>query len=295
MARLDPHSYADAAQPGTTVLHLDLTVDFEAQVLRGTATLELERPAAGALDLDTRDLDIQAVTDGEGHPLGFTLHPAEGFMGSRLTIEAPGDRVQITYATRPTATALQWLAPAQTAGGAHPYVFTQCQAIHARSVTPCQDTPRVRQEVQARLTIPRALTAVMAAADLGREESGDVAVQRFHMPQRIPSYLLAFAVGHLTSEDVGARTRVWAEPEAVKAAAWEFAEVDRHLAHRGGGPLRPLPVGSLRPVVHAPLLPLRRHGEPAADLPDPDPARGRSLPRQRGRPTSWPTPGPATW
>jgi leukotriene-A4 hydrolase len=234
MARLDPHSYADAAQPGTTVLHLDLTVDFEAQVLRGTATLELERPAEGALDLDTRDLDIQAVTDGEGHPLGFTLHPAEGFMGSRLTIEAPGDRVQITYATRPTATALQWLAPAQTAGGAHPYVFTQCQAIHARSVTPCQDTPRVRQEVQARLTIPRALTAVMAAADLGREESGDVAVQRFHMPQRIPSYLLAFAVGHLTSEDVGARTRVWAEPEAVKAAAWEFAEVDAMLTAAEG-------------------------------------------------------------
>ncbi|MCA9556246.1 MAG: M1 family metallopeptidase [Myxococcales bacterium] len=74
----------------------------------------------------------------------------------------------------------------------------------------------------------------MAAADAGREDLGDVAVHRFHMPQRIPSYLLAFAVGNLASEEVGARTRVWAEPEVVKGAAWEFGEVDGILAAAEG-------------------------------------------------------------
>lgn len=48
------------------------------------------------------------------------------------------------FRTSPTASALQWLAPPQTAGGKEPYLFSQCQAIHARSVFPCQDSPECR-------------------------------------------------------------------------------------------------------------------------------------------------------
>ena len=50
------------------------------------------------------------------------------------------------------------------------------------------------------------------------------------MPQPIPSYLFAFAVGDLAAKDIGPRSRVYAEPEVLDAAAWEFAEVDQHLA-----------------------------------------------------------------
>jgi len=58
------------------------------------------------------------------------------------------------------------------------------------------------------------------------------------MPQPIPPYLLAFAVGQLESRDVGPRSRVWAEPSVVEAAAWEFAGVDDMLttAERLFGP-----------------------------------------------------------
>lgn len=35
--------------------------------------------------------------------------------------------ISINYKTDPEATALQWLTPEQTAGGKHPYLFSQCQ------------------------------------------------------------------------------------------------------------------------------------------------------------------------
>jgi aminopeptidase N len=49
------------------------------------------------------------------------------------------------------------------------------------------------------------------------------------MPQAIPPYLLALAVGNLASEDLGPRSRVYTEPEMLKACAWEFATVDEML------------------------------------------------------------------
>lgn len=35
--------------------------------------------------------------------------------------------IKITYKTSPTASAVQWLKPIQTAGKKHPYLFSQCQ------------------------------------------------------------------------------------------------------------------------------------------------------------------------
>ena len=239
MARRDPHSYNDDTQVETEHVALALRVDFAAHTLAGTATLAFKAPAAtaGPLDLDTRDLTIEAVTDADGHALPFTLHPAEPILGARLSIELPTGTTAVTirYRTSPEASALQWLEPAQTLGGARPFLFSQCQAIHARSVVPLQDTPRLRIRYTAELTIPRELTAVMAAAHTGRTEitehdgTSALAVDRWEMPQAIPPYLLAFAVGDLASRDLSPRCRVWAEPAQLDAAAWEFAEVEEMI------------------------------------------------------------------
>jgi leukotriene-A4 hydrolase len=232
MARRDPHSFADDAQAQVTHLTWTATVDFATHTLEATARLGFAAPAQGPVDLDTRDLAIAAVVDADGGPVRWELATPDPVLGTRLRLhlDAPTAAVTITYRTAPTASALQWLAPAQTAGGAHPYLFSQCQAIHARSLVPVQDTPRCRLTYDATLTIPAALTAVMAAAHVDRTVDGEVARERWHMPQPIPPYLLAFAVGALTSRELGARSRIWAEAPQLDAAAWEFAEVDAMMA-----------------------------------------------------------------
>ena len=233
MARLDPHSYNDDAQPATEELSLTARVDFATRTLTCEATLTFTAPGKGPLDLDTRDLAIDDVVDQDGGALAWTLHPAEPILGARLAIALPdGTRaVRVRYRTSPDASALQWLEPAQTLGGKQPYLFSQCQALHARSLVPLQDTPRLRIRYTAELTIPRALTAVMAAAHRGRtvDDAGDVAVERWEMPQPIPPYLLAFAVGDLASRDLSPRCRVWAEPAQLDAAAFEFGEIEEMI------------------------------------------------------------------
>ncbi|XXF80273.1 M1 family metallopeptidase [Myxococcaceae bacterium GXIMD 01537] len=231
MARLDPHSYNDSTQPETETLDWKARVDFKTRRLHAEATLTLKEASAGPLDLDTRDLDIRSVVDAEGRPLPYILSPAEPILGSRLRVELrPGTRqLTVRYRTSPEASALQWLSPSQTAGGQHPFLFSQCQAIHARSVVPLQDTPRIRIRYRAALRIPKELKAVMAAGFVRREEQGVEAEEHYEMPQPISPYLLAFAVGSLAPKELGPRSRVWAEPELLEDAADEFSGVDDML------------------------------------------------------------------
>ena len=234
MARRDPHSYADDEQPRTEHLDLDLRVDFPARRLHGEIALHFAAPGSGPLDLDTRDLELLSVTSLDGAPLEhrlFAPEPAVCWLGARLRIELPQASlgVRLRYRTSESASALQWLSPAQTAGGQHPFLYSQCQPIHARSIAPLQDTPGIRVRAKARFTVPPALRALMAAAPLGRSTKDGEAVDAFEMPQPIPTYLLAFAVGDLTSRQLSPRSAVWAERPVADAAAYEFAEVERMI------------------------------------------------------------------
>src|SRR5262249_40660100 len=127
--------------------------------------------------------------------------------------------------------ARQWLEPEQTAGGKAPFLYSQCQAIHARSVVPLQDTPRLRITYDATFSVPSGLRSLMAAQSLKATSAvdGGRTVERWRMTERIPPYLLAFAVGDLASRELGPRSRVWAEPSVVERAAHEFESVDRVL------------------------------------------------------------------
>jgi len=233
MSCTDPHSYFDDQQARTKRIDLRLTVDFERKVLEGTVVLHLEPAAGGDLDLDTKGLTILSARDAKGAPIRFEMGDDDPILGRRLRLHpsAGASEVAIEYRTSPEAIALQWLTPAQTEGGKHPFLFSQCQAIHARTMVPLQDSPRVRVSYRAEITVPAALSAVMSAGPAGTKPGPKPGTRTFlfEMPQPIPPYLMALAVGDLQSRDLSPRSRVWAEPATVEKAAWEFAGIEEMI------------------------------------------------------------------
>lgn len=234
MPRPDPHSYFDEAQPRTKHVSLSLHVDFERRRIAGEAVLELVSPGSGPFDLDTKGLEIESVTNERGFAVPFELGEEAPILGRglRLTLPAGTQAVAVRYTTSPEALGLQWLPPVQTTGKRHPFLFSQLQPIHARTMVPLQDSPRARITYNAEITVPHALSAVMSAGPSGTKPgpAADTRTFLFDMPQPIPPYLLALAVGELESRDLSSRTRVWAEPSVVESAAWEFAGIGDMIA-----------------------------------------------------------------
>ena len=230
----DPHSYASRSAGRVDYLALSLTVDFDRQILAGTATWQLANPGGSPdLVLDTRDLVIEAVdaldAAGQPTPAAFSLEPADAVLGQplRIVLPAGATAVRIAYRTAPTAAALQWLAPAQTAG-TQPFLFTQSQAILARTWLPCHDSPGLRFTYEATVRVPAHLLALMSAENPQQlSPSGEY---HFRMAQPIPAYLMALAVGELAFAPLGGRTGIYAEPATLPVATHEFADLEKMVA-----------------------------------------------------------------
>lgn len=228
----DHHSFSRPDQIRVTHAVLDWTIDFDAKQIQGSVTWTVARaPGAGEepLILDTKGLIIESVYSGKGQPVQFELGAADEFLGAPLLISmTPGDRtVTISYRTGPDASALQWLTPPQTAGKKHPFLYSHSTAIGARTFWPCQDSPAVRFSYEAEMTVPSELKALMAAEMI--PSAGDGATFRFRMPQPVPSYLVALAVGNIDFRELGPRTGIYAEPSVLDSAAFEFADAEAML------------------------------------------------------------------
>ncbi|MBI2381503.1 MAG: M1 family metallopeptidase [Gammaproteobacteria bacterium] len=231
-SRFDVLSFGNPDEVLVNDVRLDLDVDFNRKTLEGTAELALKRikPKAKDLVLDTRELTIKEVEcfcDGRWKRITFDMGTADALLGTPLTVHLPDgvDKVRVHYRTSPKASGLQWLEPVQTAGKKQPFLFSQSQAIHARSWAPLQDSPAVRITYSAHLKTPKNLMAVMSADNsANKERDGDY---EFIMPQAIPSYLMAIAVGDLAYQPMAGITGVYAEPSVLAKAAAEFEDTQK--------------------------------------------------------------------
>jgi aminopeptidase N len=239
----DYHSYANVDQFRVTHLDLDLRIDMKFQGITGRAVLELKRvdPRATQLVLDTKDLMILDVTQKATDVMGataknqtfwvsrpFHLDKPDPILGSALVIELPPSKrgtesIRIDYETVAASAALQWLTPKQTARH-KAFLYTNSEPIGARSWIPLQDTPQVRATYKARVHTDSDVRAVMSAEnDPKAKRNGDYT---FVMPEAVPSYLIALAVGDLEFQETGPRTGVYAEKSMIKEAAKEFADTE---------------------------------------------------------------------
>ena len=219
----DFHSYSQPEEAVVTHLNWNASVNFEDRIIRATATYDIDVSAtAERILLDCVDLTIEAVTV-DGESVDWSLGPEQPFIGQPLSVPVNGasKRISIRYASSPSAGALLWVE------GAQPFLFTQSQAILARTWIPCQDSPGIRFTYEAHVDVPVGTMALMSATN-PTVQSADGHYD-FRMDQPIPSYLLALAVGNVEFRSVGPHTGVYAVPELIDAAEYEFGEMEALL------------------------------------------------------------------
>ncbi|XP_017088966.2 leukotriene A-4 hydrolase isoform X1 [Drosophila bipectinata] len=231
LGTVDPSSYSQPDLITTEHSVLNWKVDFAATKLQGSVLHKFNVLSTNLeqIILDVRDINVTNATllaGGSQLPINFFISDPVDDIGQKLTLELPSGtakgslEVLIDYETSSSASGLQWLSPAQTLGKEHPYMFSQCQAIHARSVIPCQDTPAVKFTYDAYVEHPSELTALMSAI-IQKKEPGKT---QFKQDVPIPAYLVAIAIGKLVFRPLGENSNVWAEEAIVDACAEEFSE-----------------------------------------------------------------------
>ena len=279
------HSYANDGEFLITHMDMRLAVNFADKTIEGWVEYSLvhaylrdnRKPGSVPPDhfnpitgnhillLDHRDMDVLGVYAGGSFDKksGKLKNGAKGLLfevgsgvadtllfGKPLEIEVPRSqsKIVIHYKTRPSAGALQWLSPTQTYDQTHPFLFSQSQAILARTWIPLQDKPSVRFTYTSEVRVvcgigvedpdinPTDFNVVMSAVKLGNPE-GDIVsnnkVHRFEQKKPIPSYLMAIAVGSFGYKSLGKNTGVYAEHKLLQKAAWEFADLQKMVDAAG--------------------------------------------------------------
>jgi leukotriene-A4 hydrolase len=226
------------------VTHTDLIweLDFENRVIRGN----VEHSMRLLFDIknvhfDTENIDVDAAWINDDSSL-FNVNDSgkPHHLGRRLSIAIPKEfqfigsefKVKFKYSICDKSIATQWLDAASTKGGLYPYLFTQSFAIHSRSLFPCMDTPSVKATFTAKVSCPKWCTVLMSGLLLSTDPSPtdeSSHIFTWHQAVPVPAYLVALAAGNLVSRDISERVRIWAEPEVVEAAFFEFAETEAFL------------------------------------------------------------------
>lgn len=226
---IESHSYA---QPNAAVikhLDLDINVDFNQQIISGTATYNIVNNNASEIVLDSKYLEIEKA-QADGKDTKFTLGEFNEQLGQSLKINITKNTKTITvfYKTTSKTEALQWLNPQQTADKKFPFLFTQGQAILTRTWIPIQDSPQIRITYNATVKVPKELMAVMSAEN-PKEKTAD-GMYHFKMQQPISPYLIALAVGDIDYKPISNRTGIYAEKSMVVKVHEEFSDMEKMVA-----------------------------------------------------------------
>jgi leukotriene-A4 hydrolase len=252
---IENHSYSNYKQ--VVPSHLDWTanINFDKKEIAATATWHFKNVSnAKEILLDVNGEQISEI-EVMGKKVSFTISKKHKYLGSALQfpITANDSICKITYIIDSTAQALQWLTPAQTAGKKTPYLFTQCEAISARSIIPCWDAPSTRITYNATVQTPKGMLALMSATNPTQKNAAGK--YSFVMETAIPTYLIALAVGDIEYAAINAQCGVYAEPSILKNAVTELNDIPKMIAaaEKLAGPYR---WGKYDVLVQPPSFPI---------------------------------------
>ncbi|UZJ54744.1 hypothetical protein CBS101457_004064 [Exobasidium rhododendri] len=241
----DIHSHANLLEIKPKHIDIEWTVDWVKRKLSGKVThsIEVTKEGVDHFILDTSYLDVKRVSIGK-EELKWEVGKRRGTLGSPLTIQLGSRKkgedlkVEVEYSTTEQCTALGWLTAEQTESKKTPFLYSQAQAIHGRSMLPCVDSPshKITYTAKVKSDIPILMSA-LAEGSIRASESGpgeayskEEGVYRFRQPVGIPTYLIAIVGGTLEFRPLASRVGVWAEPTMIDRAEWEFKEdANRYL------------------------------------------------------------------
>ena len=231
LAHHDAHTHSNVQEIRTEHLHLDLEVSFKNHTIYGVARHQMSEHKTDTAIFDIKELAIKKVTLGKDteESTDFVISNGNELLGQALKVKITPETkyINIYYQTTEKTEALDWLEPELTAGKKNPYMYTQGQAILTRSWIPLQDTPMNRITYSADVRVPKHLLAVMSASNPKKKnENGEY---HFEMKQKIPSYLIALAVGDMNYTKLGDNCGVYSEPELSKACAYEFEDLPKMI------------------------------------------------------------------
>ena len=262
----DPNTLSNYNNWITTHSTATFDVNFEEQRLGGDIAHKLRsttNAATNEIILDSSHVDISDVHV-NGKSVQWELLPRMEPFGSALKISldhgVPLDQsidLTVSCRTTPSCTALQWMTPAQTSNKKHPYMFSQCQAIHARSLFPCQDTPDVKCPYDFYITSPLPVIASGLQKNAGQEniDSRGSKLYHFHQSVPIPSYLFAIASGDIATASIGPRSTVATGPDELADCKWELEADTERFIKAGESLVYPYAWGQYNVLVLPPSFP----------------------------------------
>ena len=228
--RVEPSSLSNPLEARVVHGDFEWVIDFEAKKLRGSVTYSVEKVVDDAKEVrfDTSGGLKIFKTLVDGKEVALKIGEKHSVFGTVVSVPLGKKKkceVKFEYETGDECTAAQWLEPEQTDSKKYPFMFTQSQAIHARSLMPCQDEPGAKMTFEAKITAPKWATTLASGLQVRKEDN----VTYWSQPKKTSTYIIALACGELKSKDLSDRCRVWAEPSKVEIAAYDFEDTEKFL------------------------------------------------------------------
>lgn len=201
-------------------ISLDLVIDFQRKVVKGSATLSIKRIVGDQLFLDSEGLIIHEIsgTGLEWEPI-VQDNGADKIEGIKIILDThvadDEHSITIVYESSPNARGLVWVDKEQTRMK-EPMLFSHNYPIGARTWIPCQDTPAVSQGIFMKVRIEKEdmstpYLVLVSGSHNYRQARSDMFYDNLMSDKNIPLYQFALVAGNFRHHEIAPQLGFYTE------------------------------------------------------------------------------------